>query len=372
MRRGLIAWSPEEVPPETLDARVRRLQSAMRANDLGAVLIHTCFPRPAGVSFLTQFVPYWSEALLVVVPDGPPTLLAALTKRVHGWIREVSHIGDIVSAPDLGRAAAAYLKDRMQSSNGARIGVVELGSVPRALAEPVAAALGADALVDATAMFATLRQPADQAEIALAERATGIAAKSVALFAEQNGRAGDKVSAAERAARAAGAEEVAVLVALDLAQGTVFRWLEGETTIGRRHAVQISIAYKGTWVRRGQSFSLDGRDPPAWTAADQWLARAIPILEAGRLDLWPSTESTAPPGTVTGWMLEACVGTAPLSVAAMQGKGVLRPLPPGSLANLTVRMQTSDGPWVRSLPLILGGQGTTTRPLAPIFLGTPP
>src|SRR5437870_6906585 len=128
MRRGLISWSGEEVPPSVLEGRVARLQEQMRAADLGAVLVYTSFARPSAVAWLTHFVPYWNEALLVVFPAGAPVLLAAFSKRVHDWIRSVSHLGEVRSAPDLGRAATAYLKERPPEPS--RIGVTAPGALP--------------------------------------------------------------------------------------------------------------------------------------------------------------------------------------------------------------------------------------------------
>ena len=103
MRRGLISWSREEVPPSVLDSRVARLQGEMQAADLGAALVYTSFARPSAVAWLTHFVPYWNEALLVIFPTGAPVLLAAFSKRVLEWIRSVSHLGEVRSAPDLSR-----------------------------------------------------------------------------------------------------------------------------------------------------------------------------------------------------------------------------------------------------------------------------
>jgi hypothetical protein len=70
VRRGLISWSRDEVPPSVLEGRVARIQEQMRAADLGVVLIYTSFARPSAVAWLTHFVPYWNEALLVVFPTG--------------------------------------------------------------------------------------------------------------------------------------------------------------------------------------------------------------------------------------------------------------------------------------------------------------
>src|SRR5882757_1274737 len=83
MRRGLISWSRDEVPPAILEGRVARLQEQMRAAELGVVLIYTSFARPSAVAWLTHFVPYWNEALLVVLPTGAPVLLAVLQTRAR-------------------------------------------------------------------------------------------------------------------------------------------------------------------------------------------------------------------------------------------------------------------------------------------------
>ncbi len=54
----------------------------MRAAGLDALAVYTNNTRPAGVSWLCGFVPYWSEAMLVLPRDGEPRLVAALSKRV--------------------------------------------------------------------------------------------------------------------------------------------------------------------------------------------------------------------------------------------------------------------------------------------------
>ena len=182
MRRGLISWSPEEMPVSTLEARVSRLQQAMREHKLGAVLLHTSFAHPAAVHWLTNFTPYWSEALLVVLPQGTPVLLAALTQRVHPWIREVSHLGDVVTAPNLGASALSYLGEH--TAPGARVGVVGLEALPWPTAQPLMSSTWGPQLTDVSELFGQLRQPADMAELRLAARAERMA--DATLQASQN------------------------------------------------------------------------------------------------------------------------------------------------------------------------------------------
>ena len=127
MRRGLIHWSQEELPAAALDARVARLQSAMRAQGLGAVLTYASFAQPAPLQWLCNYIPYWSEALLVVWPEGAPTMLVAGTPRTHGWIRSVSHMGELVAAPKPGAQAAELLGKLLPAD--ARVGVIALDAM---------------------------------------------------------------------------------------------------------------------------------------------------------------------------------------------------------------------------------------------------
>src|SRR5580692_8994868 len=74
MRRGLIARSLVELPDAVFDARLDGVRAAMQAAGLDALVIYTNNTRPAGVSWLTGFVPYWSEAVLVVPRERGPYL----------------------------------------------------------------------------------------------------------------------------------------------------------------------------------------------------------------------------------------------------------------------------------------------------------
>ena len=229
MRRGLLSWDRNEVPEAVLEARIARFQAAMRGAGLDAALVYTSFPRPAAVSYLTHFVPYWSQALLAVLPDAPPVLVASLTKRVGGWILTTAHLAEVIHTPDPGAAAAALIRDRIGAA--ARIGVVELSRLPGGISRALFAASGDMAIEDASAAFRAIRAPADAVEIALSEHAAGLAARAMeAGIASGADDCGAMIAAIERTARLAGAEEVQVLVAPDLARDAV----HGRQAIQRR------------------------------------------------------------------------------------------------------------------------------------------
>src|SRR5262245_6277177 len=109
MRRGLISRSPAELPDAALDARLARVRAAMGEAGLDALLLYTNTTRPAGVSWLTGFVPYWSEALLVVPRERAPVLVVALTYRVKSWIERTSRVAEVIHTPRIGLEAARLI-----------------------------------------------------------------------------------------------------------------------------------------------------------------------------------------------------------------------------------------------------------------------
>lgn len=335
MRRGLLSWNRDEVPVAVLDARLARLQAAMKREQLDALLIYTNFPRPAAVSFLTHFVPYWSQAALVVFPEGPTQLVSALSKRVSGWVHETGHIGEIVSTGDIGAGAAKLIAARAPK----RVGAVELAKLPGGIGRPLAAGLADAALVDATALFARIRHPADAAEIAVSRKAAGIAAGALdAALAATPATADPLIAAVESAARLAAAEEVIVNVAPDLATDARLARIEGDAALAARFAVRASVAYKGAWVRIARTVDRanDAGQAQAW--ADAALDRLTPGADA-------AGAGAANGVTVVAATSEAQVGSAPLSVVGR--------LPAGAVASVTYQLSDATGPWIAGAPVVI-------------------
>ncbi len=315
MRRGLIAWSREEVPAAALERRVARLQRAMAAEGLDVVLVYTSTAQPAAVSWLTHFVPYSNDGLLVVFAEGPPAFFASFSKRVAGWIREVSHVGEIRLGGNLGRGAAKLLEERF-GARRPRIGAVSRDRLPESVLQPFGE------VEDASALFAALRQPPDDEEKRLAVRASSIAKQALDAAPGSARLTSEVLAAVERSARLQGAEEVFLRVAPDLRESAVLRRIEGDADWGPRAALQLSLAYKGVWVRSVRCVA-SGPAPDDWSAAEAWLAKGDP---------------SGAPGRLIRWTVEACVGSLPLSVVAS--------LPRGSLAVVSAELDLPGvGAW---------------------------
>src|SRR5512132_1274691 len=127
MRRGLISRSETELPDEVLDARIARVRAAMAEAGLDALLLYTNNTRTAGVSWLTGFVPYWSEALLVVPREREPVLVVALTYRVKSWIERTSRVAEVVHGPRIGLETARFLG---AWNTEAAVGIPDLDGLP--------------------------------------------------------------------------------------------------------------------------------------------------------------------------------------------------------------------------------------------------
>lgn len=361
MRRGLISWSREELPIAVFEDRVARLQTAMRAEDLDVVLAYASFAQPAPVQWLSNFLPYWGDAMLAIFADGPPLLLTSLTKRVHPWIHAVCHTGGVVSAPRLGENVEALLSKRVPA--GRRIGVICLDTLPWPVATALNKAGRGAALVDVSNMYAALRQPADAAEIKLAEHAAAIGRAALQAIPAEALRTTEVIAALESSARLAGAEEVLQRIAPDLSRSATLLRMEGDAPLGERYAVELSVAYKGAWVRVTRCIATPAASASqdAWNNAQRWFTHAATSLnQSGQIQ-----SPNGAPGKLLGWTVEASVGAHPLEVIAADDLRQSIALPAGSLAVFCARLELDDGPWRASTPLIIAPAGSPSALIGP-------
>ena len=337
MRRGLISRSPVELPDAVLDARVDRVRAAMREAGLDALVIYTNNTRPAGVSWLTGFVPYWSEALLVVPRDAAPYLVAALTFRVKTWIERVSRLGDVLHNPRVGLKAALQIASLQKN---AAVGVVDFDRLPAGIAGDLREGGPNLSVNDASALFATLRVKADPAEIALATKAAAIAHRS--LEQAQDGALNMMIASVEREARLLGAEEIYIAVAPDLGRGARFMRLEGEAAKCQSYAVRATVAYKGVWVRLVRTFS----HPDITREAGGRFAQAVAQL--------PSDRGFA---GFSSWLVEGCRMAQPLEPLLGSRCGAVNPPSPGALVSVQAVVTVDGQAVVVGAPALIGAAG---------------
>jgi Xaa-Pro aminopeptidase len=347
MRRGLISRSPAELPDAVLDARIARVRAAMGEAGLDALLVYTNNTRPAGVSWLTGFVPYWSEALLVLPREREPVLVVALTYRVKSWIERVSRVAEVIHTPriglETGKMIAGWKAD-------AAVGVADLDGLSTGIVDDLRAGGPRLVLHDATEMFASLRAQADPAEIALATAAGSIAQRALARVTERAGREarlGEIIAAVEGEARALGAEEIYVAAAPDLACDRRLVRIEGEAALGQSFALRATVAYKGAWIRLMRTFAR-GADAAPNDAAARFAAAVAELPSARGFAEFPF------------WLVEGCRIAQPL--APLMGSRVGEPHLPLSRSLVSVQVGLEiDGRWVLlGAPALLGAPGEAT------------
>jgi Xaa-Pro aminopeptidase len=312
MRRGLMGWSEADVPLAVQQQRLSRLQAGMRTEGFGGLVLYTNIARPAAVSFLTGFTPYWSEGLLFVPASGEPVLAVALSKRVAGWVRSVMPIGAIENTPE----PAAAIGRRVAEAGVRKLGVVELDMFPGGHAHMLSGWGDDDVSIeDAAAVFRSVRLHVDSAEIALVRRADSLARNCLETF-DRGDDARRALADIEARARLAGAEEVFVGVAPDLA-GRACAFLRSDRlgALGEHFAIRLSLALKGSWIRRMVTLSPNPEAQAMVTAANAAFERALASASASASAALKALEDDFP-GTITAWTVEACVGSYPLEVVA--------------------------------------------------------
>jgi hypothetical protein len=344
MRRGLIARSLVELPDAVFDARLDRVRAAMQAAELDALVIYTNNTRPAGVSWLTGFVPYWSEAVLVVPRQAGPYLVAALSYRVKPWIERVSRLADVLHTPRIGLKAAQQIA---ATQADAAVGVIDFDGLPVGIAEDLREGGPKLTLHDASALFAALRGVADPAEIALASKAAEIGLR--ALLAAGGDNLNAMIAAVESEARRLGAEEIYVAAAPDLERDARFKRIEGEAALGKSFALRATVAYKGTWVRLVRSMC---EAAVAQEAAARF-AQAVAAL--------PSDRDFA---GFRSWLVEGCRMAQPLDplIGSRLAEGY--PPLPGALVSVQAALAVDGQTVLLGAPALIGRSGEASGLIA--------
>lgn len=353
MRRGLIAWSKAELPESVFDARLDRVRKSMAQENLDALVLYTNNTRSAAVSWLTAFVPYWAEGLLVVPKSGDPYLVMAFSNRVVGWGKHVSRVARFEGIPRVGMGAGKYLTEL----GAAKIGVADLDMLRAAVANDLGETAKGATLIDATAVFERARAVPDAAEIALTAKAGGIAHRALSQVLGTEGQIGDAIAAVDGEARLAGAEEVYMGAAADLEHDHRFLRVDGTSPVGSSFALRATVAYKGSWIRMTRTLFRDKAKAELSERAADMLAAAIAKL--------PSAEGFK---DFRSWSIEGCRLAQPLD--PFMGSLISEPrLPaPGSLVTAQAVIEIDGNKVAVAAPVLMGSTGYPSSFLVhPVF-----
>ena len=354
MRRGLMAWDENELPQGVLMERIEGLRAVMMRDGLDGFIFYTNLVQPSAVTYLTGFTPYWSDGLLLVPKSGAPVFATALSKRVANWISSTNPVSEIVNTPKPGGAVGR----RLAEDGCRRIGVLELDRLPGGLYDEIMGAAPAVELVDGSAAFASLRRRVDGAERSLIAHADALAVAALAqVDPDRAADAGAVAGLIEKQARLQGAEEAYIAVAPDLVADRRMIRASGPLPLADRFALRASVAYKGSWVRRTNTFARDPAGCRALAGANAWFEKLVSSIVAGpSIGAQIKTRIAEFPGaTVKGWMAESPIGSYPLQAIASSRTSDRGGIPAGGFMVLTIELAVDGMPWLGAAPVFVSG-----------------
>lgn len=350
MRRGWMNWLADEVPVDELARRIGDVAKACRTQGVDALLLYGTFVRPARLSALTHFVPFWSQAALVVTRDGHSLLTMATTGRTVQLIRQCSVVEDVQVGPDIGEIAARWLQQRQ---SGPCLALADMEDWPQSILERLRQAWPEASMMNAQPWYDALDAGFGPTPVvAVRAQALGQAGlNQVVTVPLEDGH--DIVAAVDGYCRTHGAEEVSVLVATDLEQSALYRRLEGSAPLGSLFAVQLSLAYKGFWLRYASSFRREGKgaiELPVCTALRQQLLTAAFRPGMRAVELVQEVAAAKEIGVLQDWALEARKGQLPLACVGAMGHAQEAQVPP--FATFSVRFVHDGHPCWLTEPLV--------------------
>ncbi len=345
MRRGLMAWDASEVPVATIEARQQKLRAAMAAQGLDAFIAYTNIARPAAVSWMSGFTPYWSEGLYCLPANGTPVFATALSKRVAEWITTVMAVGEVAPTP----APGVVIGKKLAETGAKKIGILELDDLPAKQATALMQNAPGAEFVDASALFTPIRASADEAEWTLFRKAAAMAQAALAAANFDATNVQDLIAPIEKHARLAGAEEIFINIVPNLEEGSHFRRTDTADVISDRYALRISLAYKAAWVRLTRSFAQSANGATDFGRLQQMFDDYEP--QPGQSIHRMLNQIFADNGaTLTDWSVEQPQGGYPLAITA--GRDVDNKWQATAPAIINVKVETSGGYWLAARPIL--------------------
>jgi Xaa-Pro aminopeptidase len=252
MKHGLIAWDKTELPEAAFETRLAAARRALAERGLPALIVYTDICKSDRARYLSNFMPYWNRALLVIPMEGKPVLLCSLSPRVYPWIKSTTILEEIKFSPNLAQAALDLSLER--------IGIVDLDGLPYDLHTELCA--GKAEVIDVP--WSAVRQAdLDEWELAMYRRASAMAREVL----EQEMPAGvglvdhEFVGRLERKCRRAGAEDLIVLVT----NGVTPPAPPTGAILNENFSVSVALEYRGHWARYEKSH----RDPLVGRSANR-------------------------------------------------------------------------------------------------------
>ncbi|HXQ52488.1 MAG TPA: M24 family metallopeptidase [Stellaceae bacterium] len=211
---GPYDWDASLLPRAEFEARLLRVRAALAQAGAGALLVHGHAGDYGALAYLTGFVPKLGPALALVPMEGGIRIIVSGTALMLPQAKLLTWVEDVLPFGNVPKLVGEWLAEQ----HGATLATWGGPSLAHGLHRGIAASvrpLGAMVALD-DALDLVRRQKSPR-ELDLMRRAGKILAASAAAFtAASRGGAGARTAAlaAERAAIAAGAQDVRTLASL--------------------------------------------------------------------------------------------------------------------------------------------------------------
>jgi Xaa-Pro aminopeptidase len=239
MKRGLISWDAQELPPAELAGRLASVQSVMRTQGIDALVLYSDVWRSNDVRYLTNYMPYWNRAFAVVPRDEKPILLCSLSPRVYPWIKSVTVHETIVPSPNLPVALFKLCAER----GWTQVGVCDLDGLPADIHAQMLA--GKVSIVDVPR--GEVRPGPAEVEVRMHARAARLARRVLEsdLAASDTRSDHELTGRIERLLRRAGAEDALILVS----DGKGPPVPASGVAVNKHTSVVVAVEHSGHWAK---------------------------------------------------------------------------------------------------------------------------
>jgi len=240
VKRGLITWDKSEIPPVVFERRIERVRRLLADRQLSAVVVYSELWRSNQARFLSNYMPYFNRALLIIPDRHLPTLLCGLSPRVYSWIRSVTTIEDVRPAGNFAKPLFELAAERGWTT----IGILDDPQLPHDIHKSIHSGPLEVLNVEGRALYLAGE---DQTELAMRRKT---AAMARAILAEElpNAAGGidhQLVGRLEKRFRGAGAEDLITLVT----NGDTVPAPPAGKTLDENYSVSLAVEYRGHWIR---------------------------------------------------------------------------------------------------------------------------
>ena len=240
MKRGWITWDRDELPLSVFNARLDTVRKSLSGRELPALVVYTDIWRSNRARSLSNFMPYWNRALLVIPRDAPPILICGLSPRVYPWIRSVSILDEIWPGSNLPQQLLQLCSEKRWKS----LGVLDLPKLPRDI--HAALCTGTIDIADVPSGEVVPSGP-DECELSMYRHAVKMGRNILTeeLATEVEGSDYELAGRLERRFRRAGAEDLVILFASGQSPPLPARG----SLLGGEFSVALALEYRGHWIK---------------------------------------------------------------------------------------------------------------------------